>query len=186
MDSLQHHFLVAMPSLEGSYFERTVVYICEHDAKGAMGLVINQPSSVSLNDLLSQLNINDTLPHRVSAETKILLGGPVKPERGFVLHTKQSGWKQSTTLANDLMLTTSQDILSSLGTPKAPTQFLVALGAAFWSRGQLEQELADNTWLTIPASHTLLFDTDYELRWQHATQPLGFDAWQLSSQMGHA
>ncbi|MCL1126549.1 YqgE/AlgH family protein [Shewanella surugensis] len=186
MDSLQNHFLVSMPSLKDTYFERSVIYLCEHNTKGAMGIMINRPSPILLDELLLQINVKDSTEKQHNAETKILLGGPVTPERGFILHTTQEGWKQSKVLTSELMLTTSQDILASLGSPKAPTEFIVALGASVWDRGQLEQELSDNSWLSIPAQHTLLFDVDYDTRWQHATQPLGFDAWQLSNQMGHA
>lgn len=186
MDSLQNHFLVAMPSLNDTYFERSLIYLCEHNAKGAMGIVINRPSDILLDELLLQINVKDSHDKNNNAETKILLGGPVTPERGFVVHSTQTGWKQSKVLTNELMLTTSQDILASLGTNNSPTEFIVSLGASVWDRGQLEQELSDNAWLTIPAEHNLLFDVDYDLRWQHATQPLGFDAWQLSTQMGHA
>lgn len=186
MDSLQNHFLIAMPSLKETYFERSVIYLCEHNKKGAMGIIINRPSPILLDELLLQINVKDGDKTHNNAEQKILIGGPVTPERGFVLHSNQTGWKQSKVLNDELILTTSQDILASLGSANAPKEFIVALGASVWDRGQLEQEIAENSWLSIPANHTLLFDVDYDLRWQHATQPLGFDAWQLSNQIGHA
>ncbi len=175
-----------MPSLKETYFERSVIYLCEHNKKGAMGIIINRPSPILLNELLLQINVKEETKTHDNADHKILIGGPVTPERGFVLHSSQTGWKQSTRVNDELMLTTSQDILSSLGSAKAPKEFIVALGASVWDRGQLEQELAENSWLSIPADHTLLFDVDHDLRWQYATQPLGFDAWQLSNQIGHA
>ncbi len=121
MDSLKNHLLIAMPSLNDGFFDRSVVYLCEHDAKGAMGLMINRPVGMSIRDLLAQL---DLLPEEgiLLSETRdqVLVGGPVNPERGFVLHTTQGGWANSSALTDELMLTTSRDILSSLGTHKAP------------------------------------------------------------------
>ncbi len=175
-----------MPSLKETYFERSVIYLCEHNKKGAMGIIINRPSPILLDELLLQINAKEDDHSHNNPEQKILIGGPVTPERGFVLHSSKTGWKQSKTLNDELMLTTSQDILTSLGSKNAPKEFIVALGASVWDRGQLEQEIAENSWLSIPANNTLLFDVDYDLRWQHATQPLGFDAWQLSNQIGHA
>ncbi|MCH4295541.1 YqgE/AlgH family protein [Shewanella sp. 3B26] len=187
MDSLKNHLLIAMPSLNDGFFDRSVVYLCEHDAKGAMGLMINRPVGMSIRDLLAQL---DLLPEEgiLLSETRdqVLVGGPVNPERGFVLHTTQGGWANSSALTDELMLTTSRDILSSLGTHKAPKDFVVALGYAGWSAGQLEQELADNSWLTIPASDEILFALPHEDRWQQASKSLGFELWQVSSQTGHA
>ncbi|WP_372871063.1 YqgE/AlgH family protein [Shewanella sp.] len=187
MDSLKNHLLIAMPSLNDGFFDRSVIYLCEHDAKGAMGLIINRPVGMSVRDLLAQLEL---LPDEgillSEARDQVLVGGPVNPERGFVLHSTQSGWTNSSPLTDELMLTTSRDILSSLGTDKAPQDFVVALGYAGWSAGQLEQELADNSWLTIPASDDILFALPHEDRWQQASKALGFELWQVSSQTGHA
>lgn len=187
MESLQNHFLIAMPSLDGSFFERSVIYLCEHDSKGAMGLVINKPLGIEVNSLLEQM---DMPAEQVSADlamgAQVLMGGPVSQDRGFVLHSSQPYWTNSTELTSGLMLTTSRDVLTALGSERSPEKFLVALGYAGWSKNQLEQELADNSWLTIPADHALLFDIKHEDRWHQASRALGFDAWQLSSQAGHA
>ncbi|ABV35848.1 protein of unknown function DUF179 [Shewanella sediminis HAW-EB3] len=186
MESLQNHFLIAMPSLKDTFFERSVIYICEHDEKGAMGIMINRPIGIEVNELLLQMQLKEEPELITSLGSKVLIGGPVTPERGFVLHTPQSTWNNSQSLTDELMLTTSRDVLSALGSDTAPEQFIVALGYAGWSRDQLEQELAENTWLSIPATAELLFSTEYEDRWQRATESLGFDIWQLSNQTGHA
>lgn len=186
MESLQNHFLIAMPSLKDTYFERSVIYLCEHDEKGAMGIMINRPVGIEVNELLQQMELDEEPAEVKSLGAKVLIGGPVNPERGFVLHTPQEHWNNSQSLTEDLMLTTSRDVLSALGSKDAPEQFIVALGYAGWSRDQLEQELADNTWLSIPASQELLFSTKHDDRWQKATESLGFDIWQLSNQSGHA
>ena len=187
MQSLTNHFLVAMPSLEDTFFERTVVYICEHDSKGAMGLVINRPFEIPVSDLLEQMELQaPDISDPDSLDHPVMVGGPVNPERGFVLHTPQANWSNSERLTDDLMLTTSRDILTSLGTNKAPEKAMVILGYAGWSKDQLEQELAENSWLTIPASHEIIFNVPFEDRWQQATRSLGFDVWQMSQQTGHA
>lgn len=186
MDSLQNHFLIAMPSLHDTFFERAVIYICEHDEKGAMGLMINRPSGIRVDELLLQMELNHDPQPITSLGGEVLVGGPVNPERGFVLHTAQTCWSNSEKVSDDLMLTTSQDVLNSLGSDQSPENFVIALGYAGWGRGQLEQELADNTWLSIPATHELLFKTQHEQRWQQATESLGFDIWQLSNQAGHS
>ncbi len=186
MESLQNHFLIAMPSLHDTFFERSVIYICEHDKKGAMGIMINRPIGIEVNELLLQMQLKDEPELITSLGSKVLIGGPVTPERGFVLHTPQSTWNNSQSLTDELMLTTSRDVLSALGSSTAPEQFIVALGYAGWRKDQLEQELAENTWLSIPATAELLFSTEYEDRWQQATESLGFDICQLSNQTGHA
>ncbi|QUN06685.1 YqgE/AlgH family protein [Shewanella yunxiaonensis] len=186
MDSLQNHFLIAMPSLNDTFFERSLIYICEHDAKGAMGLMVNRPIGLDVQELLAQLDLKDS-PHLLpTLENQVLVGGPVNPERGFVLHSAQPHWANSSNVSDELMLTTSRDILAALGTPKAPQHFLVVLGYAGWSRDQLEQELAENSWLTIPATEEILFNTPFEDRWEKATNTLGFNAWQMSGDVGHA
>lgn len=187
MESLQNHFLIAMSSLDGTYFERTVIYLCEHDTKGAMGLVINKPLGIEVNSLLEQMDLPaEQTSADLSHSSQVLMGGPVSQDRGFVLHSAQPYWANSTDLGSGLMLTTSRDVLTAIGSDRSPKKFLVALGYAGWSKNQLEQELADNSWLTIPADHALLFDVKHEDRWPQASRSLGFDAWQLSSQAGHA
>jgi putative transcriptional regulator len=186
MDSFKDHFLIAMPSLDDTFFERSVIYICEHDKKGAMGLIVNRPIGVEVEDLLEQMDLHLSPEFLFTLDNQVLIGGPVAPERGFVLHTPQKHWLNSTEISEQTMLTSSRDILTSIGSDKSPEQFVIALGYAGWRKDQLEQEIADNTWLTIKATPELLFNVDCKQKWQQATQQLGFDIWQMSSQIGHA
>ncbi|SET82883.1 YqgE/AlgH family protein [Thalassotalea agarivorans] len=184
MDSLENHLLIAMPSLDDSFFHKTVTYICEHNEEGAMGLIINLPLNLTVNDLLNHINQEDK--HLATREQQVLTGGPVAQDRGFVLHSPQPGWRSSLSLSRDIMITTSKDILDALGTEQAPNDFIVTLGYAGWSAGQLEQELQENAWLTIPASTEILFQTPVPQRWQKATELLGIDVGHLSNDIGHA
>ncbi|WP_016955706.1 YqgE/AlgH family protein [Catenovulum agarivorans] len=185
MKNLQNQILIAMPSLEDGYFERTVTYICEHNENGAMGIVINQPLEMKVTDLLAQIKVplKDKL---ILPEIPVYAGGPVSPERGFVLHRPQQKWQSSMQLTPDIMVTTSRDLLESIGTKDEPEDYLICLGYAGWEKGQLEQELLDNAWLTIPADADLIYTTPIHLRWQQASEVLGIATWQISNQIGHA
>lgn len=185
MESLQNCLLVAMPGMEDPVFARTVTYICEHNDEGAMGIVLNQPLQVSVSSLLKQLDI-DFDADADNAQRPVCTGGPVSHDRGFVLHTPKDGYASSVLLKDDLMVTTSKDILAELTSDKAPEKFLLALGYAGWSAGQLEQELAANSWLVIPADNRIIFDVPYKEKWQSATETLGIRSYQLSAQAGHA
>ena len=184
-NSLQNHFLIATPSLDGSYFGKTVTYICEHNSEGAMGIVINQKTELTLSQLLdlTEEQLEITAP---DADLLVLEGGPVSRDRGFILHTNQAGWRSSLALSSDVMVTTSKDILSVLGDEQGPDKSLIALGYAGWSAGQLEEELEDNAWLTIEADLDLLFNVPIEDKWQKAIEKIGIDIWQLSPNVGHA
>ena len=184
MESLENQFLIAMPSMGDPYFSKTVTYICEHNDDGAMGLVINVPVQLTLNELLEQLDSD--LEKHPQLEQQVLTGGPVSQQRGFVLHSPQEGWSSSLALSNDVMITTSKDILLALPTDKAPDNYMVTLGYAGWGPGQLEQEIIANSWLTTPADSEILFNTPIEQRWLKATEKLGIDIAHLSSDIGHA
>jgi len=202
MNSLENQLLIAMPSLGDPYFNKTVTYICEHNEEGAMGLIINLPVNITLSDLLKQIepdegdtaqvmestdvDVTEATDVTNSLEQLVLSGGPISQQRGFVLHSSQTGWTSSLALSKDLMITTSKDILLALGTEKAPEQFMVTLGYAGWGPGQLEQELQANSWLTTPADSNILFDTPIEQRWKKATENMGIDLAHLSSDVGHA
>ena len=205
MQSLENQLLIAMPTLGDPYFNKTVTYICEHNDEGAMGLIINLPVNITLSDLLKQIDDEtDEAKEKYSTETPVKLstdpvedignsleqlvlsGGPLGQQRGFVLHSKQSGWTSSLTLSKELMITTSKDILLALGTKKAPENFIVTLGYASWGPGQLEDELQTNSWLTAPADSDILFKTPIELRWKKATEKLGINLAHLSNEIGHA
>ncbi|MFY8274297.1 YqgE/AlgH family protein [Pseudoalteromonas sp. SSDWG2] len=185
MQSLTNHFLVAMPSLQEPFFKHAVAYICEHNEDGAMGLVINQPIDVTVGELLDKIEI-DNDKSTVAAASQVFAGGPVKTDRGFVLHTPKPGYASSQSLSSNIMITTSKDVLASLTTSDAPEDFIITLGYAGWSEGQLEQELLDNSWLVIEADPSIIFNTPINERWHKALALVGIDADKLSLEAGHA
>jgi putative transcriptional regulator len=179
------HFLIAMPNLADPNFSRTVTYLCQHNHEGAIGIVVNRPApDLHIGELLRYLNIP---PHdeRVGQQP-VYLGGPVQPERGFILHAPGQTWEASLPVDTQVTLTSSRDILEALANGTGPTQFLVALGYAGWRAGQLEAEMAENTWLSTPASPQLMYTTPPEQRWKAAAHLLGIDLGLLSSDAGHA
>ena len=183
-DSLANHFLIAMPALADPHFSHTVTYICEHNEDGAMGIIINRPMSVTLGEVLQQMNIMPS--NRLDTTTPIHEGGPVQREHGFVIHSPVGAWETSLAITDDIALTTSLDILSSIAHAEGPKRYFIALGYAGWGAGQLEQEMAQNAWLSVPASAAILFDTALEQRWQAAATLVGVDLNLLSSEVGHA
>ncbi|MEP0356762.1 MAG: YqgE/AlgH family protein [Paraglaciecola sp.] len=185
MQSLQNYLLIATPSMEDPYFTRTVTYICEHNESGAMGLVINQPVGMELKELVNQVDENAEVIDAKANEI-VLAGGPVSQDRGFILHTSQPGWSSSLTMTPEIMVTTSKDIISSLGNAQAPEKSLVILGYAGWSAGQLEEEIQTNSWLMVEADTELLFDVPIHKKWETAVHRLGVDVWQLGPDVGHA
>ncbi|MDN3379199.1 MULTISPECIES: YqgE/AlgH family protein [unclassified Pseudoalteromonas] len=185
MQSLENHFLIAMPSMQDPLFKRAVTYICEHNEDGAMGLVINQPINITVGDLLDKIEIDNDKSNQAS-QVAVFAGGPVKTDRGFVLHSPKPGYAASQELSSEIMITTSKDVLASLTTTQAPEQFIITLGYAGWEQGQLEQELLENSWLIIKADPDIIFNTPVEQRWEKAVETLGFDISQLSAEAGHA
>jgi putative transcriptional regulator len=185
LKSLENQFLIAMPSLEDPYFSRTLTYVCEHNADGAMGLVINQPTKMTLKELLVRADSNAVVNDDKGSQI-VLSGGPVSQDRGFILHSSQPGWQSSVALTPHIMVTTSKDILGVLGNENAPSKALITLGYAGWEAGQLEQEIQDNSWLTVEADEKILFETPIHQRWQAAVNKLGIDVWQLGPDTGHA
>ena len=173
-----------MPNLDDSFFERSVIYMCEHTEKGAMGLILNLPLEMDLHHLLSQMKLENA--SYSMAGHPVMTGGPVNTDRGFVLHTPMEGFHASVSLTDDLMMTTSLDVLNTLGTSAEPKQYLIALGYAGWDAGQLENEIKENSWLTVPANAEFVFDVPLEYKWEEATKLLGFDIWQIMPQAGHA
>jgi putative transcriptional regulator len=182
--SLQHHFLIAMPTFIDSFFYRSVIYICEHNEDGAMGLIINRPTQIMLDELFAHLEISNV--SSLTKTTPVLFGGPVQKEQGMIIHDNTHLWKSTKALDDHLFLTTSTDILEAVGTPAGPKNFLITLGYSAWEAGQLEQELADNTWLTVQASKDVLFNTPTHERWQAAAKLLGIDINLMTLSMGHA
>ncbi|WP_395344782.1 YqgE/AlgH family protein [Ningiella sp. W23] len=183
--SLQNHFLIAMPALDDQYFSRSVSYILEHNKDGAMALVINQPSKMSFKELMTHADANAEISESLQ-EKIVVCGGPVHPDRGFVLHSAKGGFTSSLELSSEIMVTTSKDILSVVGKKDGPDKSIVALGYAGWGAGQLEQEIQENAWLTIEADQEILFDTPIHKKWQAAVNKLGVDVWQLTQQSGNA
>jgi putative transcriptional regulator len=181
---LTNQFLIAMPSLDDQNFSQTVTYICEHNDDGAMGIVVNRPMELHLNDILQQLDIADAAS--ILGEEVIYVGGPVQPERGFVLHTGDKRWDSTLRITPQISVTTSRDILESIAAGEGPENRLIALGYAGWAGGQLEEEISANSWLSGPADPEILFQLPPEKRWRAAAQLLGVDLDLLSSDVGHA
>ncbi|MBV7583997.1 YqgE/AlgH family protein [Pseudomonas sp. PDM33] len=181
---LKHQFLIAMPHMADSNFAQTVTYLVEHNEQGAMGLIINRPSGLSLADVLEQLRPDELPPVRCQGVT-IYTGGPVQTDRGFVLHPAGRSY-QATLELGELSLSTSQDVLFAIADGSGPAQHLITLGYAGWEAGQLEAELADNAWLTCPADPTVLFDVPAEQRLSAAAERLGVNLSLLTAQAGHA
>jgi putative transcriptional regulator len=185
LSSLENHLLIAMPSLSDRFFQRSVIYVCEHSKEGAMGIIINQPSTMTFRELINQTDEHAIVDDNKS-EQIVLCGGPVNQDRGFILHHTQQGWSSSMVVSPRIMVTTSKDILTVIGNDLGPKKSLVALGYAGWESGQLEQEIQENAWLVVEADDDLLFDTPIHSKWQSAVNKLGVDVWQLTPEAGHA
>lgn len=181
---LHNQCLIAMPALADPNFSHTVTYICEHNEAGALGLVINRCSELHLSDVTAQMDLAP--PVRGELDAPLFVGGPVSPERGFVLHPRDGGWSATLEVSDAVSVTSSRDILGAIARGEGPAEFLIVLGYAGWGPGQLEQEMLDNTWLSLPADTHLLFRTPWERRWQVAASLLGIDLARLSGQAGHA
>ena len=177
-DCLKDHFLLAMPGLSEGIFSHSITYICEHGESGAMGIVINQPLDLSVGEIFEHLQIN---AGRDFSEE------PVQIDHGFVLHRNCSDhWEASLKVTDEITLTTSRDILRAIARDEGPTEHLIALGYAGWSAGQLEQELAENSWLTLPANSDIIFSTPSDRRLGAAAAQLGIDMNLISGEAGHA
>jgi putative transcriptional regulator len=185
--NLANHFLIAMPSMNDPIFGGTVVYICEHNDKGVLGVVINKPTDMTMDVLFDRidLKVTDTLrPHVV--DEPIMFGGPVQDDRGFVLHSPGGRYSSSLSVTDDVAFTTSIDVLEAVANGTGPQRMLVSIGYAGWSPGQLEEEIARNGWLTVGADARVLFDLPIEERYTAAIKLLGIDPLMLASEAGHA
>lgn len=183
-DSFANHFLIAMPNLRDPNFARTVTLICEHSGEGAMGIVINRTTDLTFADVLDQMNIEAGQSQHLAAPVHV--GGPVQSNRGFVVHEPVGHWESTLTVNDELGVSTSRDILVALAENRGPQHCLLALGYAGWSAGQLEREIADNSWLSCPVDRQILFELPPEQRWSAAVARLGVDLASLSSDAGHA
>jgi putative transcriptional regulator len=187
--NLTNQVLIAMPGMADDNFSRTVVYLCEHSKNGALGLVINRPTDITLKSLFEKVELS--LDRDELAQQPVFFGGPVQTERGFVLHektgTEQSPYTSTLSIAGGgLEMTTSKDVLEALANGAGPRRLIVTLGYSGWSAGQLEEEIGRNGWLTVDADPKVIFDTPVEERYQRALSLLGFDPLMLSQEAGHA
>ncbi len=181
--ALTNHFLIAMPDMSDPNFEGSVIYLAEHSPDGAMGLIINRSIDLTLESVFSAEDI-DIAP--ALANEPVFCGGPVDSDRGYVLHRPGTVWDATQQISGDVAMTASRDVLEAVVSGAGPDQWLVMLGCSGWGAGQLEQELANNVWLTVPADAQLIFDTPAEQRLARAYSLMGFDPTQLSGVAGHA
>ena len=182
-----------MPGLEDGLFSKSVVYVCDHSPRGALGLIINKPSEINLSDLFDKVDLS--LQRADLASQEVLQGGPLNEERGFVLHealpsdpenAAGTGYASSMTIPGGLAMTTSRDVLEALAGGQGPSKVLVSLGYSSWGQGQLESELMRNSWLTVDAEKRIIFDTPVNQRYERALELLGLKAWMIAPQAGHA
>jgi len=181
---LQQQMLIAMPAMADPNFSRSVTLLCQHNEEGAIGITINRKSVFTLGELLFQLNIPCT--SQEIASINVLEGGPVSPDHGFVLHTPVEGFDSSIRINDDIMVTTSRDVLTAIAAGKGPEKFLVALGYAGWGDGQLEFEMRQNAWLSVPADKGIVFESALPQRWEKALGNLGISISDLHGVGGHA
>ncbi len=182
--SFRNHFLIAMPTLSEGIFAHSVTYICEHSDQGAMGIVINRPMGLPLRDVLDHLDIDDAHAH---LDDPVMAGGPVQIDRGFVLHrTSEQHWESTIVITEEVSLTTSRDILDAMARADGPRDSLVALGYAGWGAGQLEDEIAANAWLTLPADSAIIFKVPVDKRLDAAAAKLGINMALMAPGAGHA
>lgn len=191
--NLTNHFLIAMPGLSDAIFSKSVIYVCEHSSRGALGLVINKPTDITLKDLFGKVDL--PLLRADLTGRPVFQGGPVQTERGFVLHEpvfsaedkpEQPVYASTMTIPGGLEMTTSKDVLEAMATGSGPRKVLVSLGYSAWGEGQLESELGENSWLTVDADQAVIFDTPIEERYEKALALLGLQSWMISAQAGHA
>mgnify|MGYP001818746933 FL=1 len=183
-DCLRDHFLLAMPNLTEGIFSHSITYICEHGESGAMGIVINQPLDLTVAEIFEHLKIKGGAGFE---EEPVMAGGPVQIDHGFVLHKHCAAeWEASIHVTDEITLTTSRDVLRAIAAGEGPKDNLIALGYAGWSAGQLEEELAQNSWLTLPADSDIIFAMPHEQRLGAAAAQLGVDMNLISGQAGHA
>lgn len=183
-----------MPTMEDAIFSKSVVYVCEHTQRGALGLVINKPAQLQMTSLFEKIDL--ALQRDDVKDTPVFYGGPVQTERGFVLHeavwtsseasSRETLYASTMKIPGGLEMTTSKDVLDAIAGGGGPRRILIALGYSAWGEGQLESELSENSWLTVSADHSLIFDTPVEQRYDQALSLLGLQAWMISPQVGHA
>jgi putative transcriptional regulator len=182
--SFTNHLLIAMPTLADPNFSHTVTLICEHTEKGALGIVLNKPLPMKLSDVLSQMKL-EPRDEQIAAQP-VLRGGPLHTDRGFVLHRPGGAWDATHRVSDFIQVTTSRDILAAMARGEGPSDAFIALGYANWEAGQLEREIRDNAWLTVPANESVVFELPFEERWQRSWRLLGVDVDKVSLVAGNA
>ena len=191
--NLTHHFLIAMPGLEDGMFTKSVVYLCEHGPRGALGLIINKPAELKMGALFGKVDLQ--LQRADLVNQAVFQGGPVHEERGFVLHEpvcadldrpQASHYASTMVIPGGLEMTTSRDVLEAMSSGAGPRRVFVSLGYASWGQGQLESEITENSWLTVEAKPELIFDVPVERRYDEALGLLGLQAWMISPEAGHS
>lgn len=179
-----HHFLIAMPVLTDPYFAKSLVYICEHNERGALGIIVNRPIDMTIGNLFERVDLK--LDNPELSRQPVYFGGPVQTDRGFVLHRPAGEWQSNLKVNDEIAMASSRDILLSMAEQGTPNDVLVTLGFSGWSAGQLENEMLQNSWLTVDANASILFDLPYEERLPAAMQVLGINFASLSDVAGHA
>jgi len=181
---LQEQMLIAMPAMADPNFVRSVTVLCQHSEEGAIGITINRESGFSLGEILSQLDIG--CDNEDIRELRVLEGGPVNTDRGFVLHSPKKGFESSLEISTGIMVTSSRDVLAAIARGEGPDHYIVALGYAGWGNGQLESEMRENAWLSVPVDRAIVFDLPLQDRWERAVSKLGVDVKHLHGEGGHA
>lgn len=183
--TLNNQFLIATPAMKDDFFKKSVIYICEHNKDGAIGLIVNHPLQRSLQFVFDQMKIDVKIP--AVSESNLMIGGPLRQEHGFVIH-RDTGetWRSSLRMPDGLCVTTSHDILEAIADGTGPTDMMLLLGYAGWDAGQIEEELASNSWLTCPANNAIIFNVPSDKRWEAAGALLGVNMNFLSTDTGHA
>lgn len=183
---LTHHFLIAMPGMVDPNFANSLAYVCEHNERGALGVVVNRPMKLRFRELLAQVDLSLSDASEGLGEAPVYFGGPVQLDRGFVLHRPEGHWQSTLPVREGIALTTSRDILEAVAGGQGPTDLLMTLGYAGWAAGQLEDEIGRNAWLTVAARPALIFELAPEDRLAAAMALLGVDRRFLSDEAGHA
>ncbi|MBX9847762.1 MAG: YqgE/AlgH family protein [Rhodocyclaceae bacterium] len=182
--NLTHQFLIAMPAMADPNFSKTLTYICEHNEQGALGIIVNRPTEMTLAELFERVGLS--LENPSLSRQPVYYGGPVQPERGFVLHRPLGDWQATLVVTDAIGLTSSRDVLQAMSEEGTPQETLISLGYAGWTAGQLEWELSQNAWLTVAADPEIIFDMPPEERLAAAMHSLGIDFTNLSDVAGHA
>ena len=182
--NLTDHFLIAMPAMEDPYFAKSLVYVAEHNDQGALGVIVNRPIDMNLAALFRKIEV--PFESEKLADLPVFFGGPVQTDRGFVLHRPLGNWQSTLAVNKEIGLTTSRDVLQAVGHAGYPDEMVITLGYSGWGAGQLEHELAQNAWLSVPADPRILFDLPYEERLSSALELLGISLTNLTGQAGHA